>query len=278
MSKGANIAIIGCGYIGLELAKEWTKKGFHVTATTRSAEKLEELSKVAQKAVILKGNDENELIPIITHNEIIIVTTTVDSPEHYESAYLNTAQIFRRLALEMDLPRNLIYTSSASVYGDHKGMWVDETSELLGKGDLARILIEAEKTYASLEELGWDVCIFRLAEVYGTGRELSKKVGSLVNHPMPGSGGRHTNMVHQEDCVKAIQYALRYHLTGVYNLADDDHPTKKELYNEISDKFKLEEVKWDPSVRSLHSGNKRVSNHKIKKEGYKFIHPHRILD
>lgn len=273
-----NIAIIGCGYIGLEVASMWTRKGFHVTATTRSPERLHELSKVAQKSVILKGNDEDEFVPLIANNETILVTIAADSPEHYESAYLHTARIFRHLALEMDIPRDLIYISSTSVYGDHHGLWVDETSELLGKGDQARILIEAEKTYESLEELGWNVCVLRLAEIYGPDREISKRVRNLEGHPLPGTGEQYTNMVHNDDCAHAINYVLRHHLTGVYNLADDDHPTRKELYDQVAQKFKLSKVRWDPSLTSLHGGNKRVSNHKIKSAGYGFLHPHRIID
>jgi len=273
-----NIAIVGCGYLGIETASLWGKKGFHVTATTRTPERLKELSKVAQKSVILKGNDEEEFVPLITNNEAILVTTAADSPEHYESAYLHTAQIFRHLALEMDLPRDLIYTSSTSVYGDHQGRWVDESGELFGKGDQEKILIEAEKTYLSLEELGWNVCIFRLAEIYGPGREISKRVRSFSGKILPGTGDSYTNMVHRDDCAQAIFYSLRHHLTGVFNLADDDHPTRRGLYDQVAQKFGLPKTKWDPLLPSLHNGTKRISNHKIKAQGFSFHHPHRILD
>lgn len=273
-----NIVIIGCGYIGSEVAPIWSKKGFHVTATTRSPERLEELSRVAQKSLILKGNDEDELIALIANNDVILIAIAADSPDHYESAYLQTAQIFRHLALEMDLPRHLIYTSSTSVYGDHHGRWVDEESELFIKGDQAKILYESEKAYLSLQELGWHVCILRLAEIYGPARELSKRVKLLEYHTLPGTGDSFTNMIHKTDCAHAIDYALRHNLEGIFNLADDDHPTRKELYNQISDKFRLPKVKWDPSHKPLHNGNKRVSNHKIKGEGFIFRHPHRVLD
>ena len=273
-----NIVIIGCGYIGSEAALVWSKKGHHVTATTRNPERLAELSRVAQKSVIIKGNDEDELIPLIANNDLILVTIAADSPDHYESAYLNTAQIFRHLALEMDLPRHLIYTSSTSIYGDHHGLWVDETSDLMSKSDQGKILIDAEKHYLSLEELGWHVCALRFAEIYGPGRELSKRVKQLEGHTLPGSGEHYTNMIHKADCAGAIDYALRHHLEGIFNVADDEHPTRKELYDQISLKFKLPKVKWDPALTGLHSGNKRVSNHKIKAEGFAFRHPHRILD
>jgi len=273
-----NIAIIGCGYIGADVASNWSKKGFHVTATTRHPERLEELSHVAQKGLILKGNDEDELIPLIANNDLLLITIAADSPEHYESAYLNTAQIFRHLALEMDLPRHLIYTSSTSIYGDHHGLWVDEASELHGKGDQAKILMEAEKTYLSLQELGWHVCVLRFAEIYGPERELSKRVEQMVGHTIPGTGEQYTNMIHRSDCTASIDYARRHHLEGIFNTADDEHPTRKQLYDLVSHKFKLPKVKWDPSLTGLHSGNKRVSNHKIKSEGFVFRHPHRILD
>lgn len=273
-----NVAIIGCGYLGSEVAKMWTKKGYRVTATTRHPERLPELSAVAQKNIILKGSDEEALALLIANNEEIVITIGADDIEHYESAYLNTATAFRHLALEKSLPRRLLYTSSTSVYGDHNGHWVDETSELRGKTDQAKVLIETERLYLSLAELGWSVCILRLAELYGPGRELSKRLKQLQGHTFPGTGEYYTNLIHKTDAALAIDYTLRHHLTGIYNLVDDDHPVRKELYDQITQKFRLPKVKWDPALTGLHSGNKRISNHKIKSEGFSFHYPHHVLD
>ncbi|MGB7977905.1 MAG: SDR family oxidoreductase [Chlamydiales bacterium] len=273
-----NIAIIGCGYIGSEAALRWKKKGYTVTSTTRNPDRLEALAKVSQKSIVLKGNDEDEWVPLIADNDAIVVTVAADSPDQYESAYLNTSKIIRHLGLEMDLPRHLIYTSSTSVYGDAHGQWVDEHSELLNKSDQGKILIEAEKHYLSLQEVGWRVTILRLAEIYGPGRELSHRVKQMEGHTLPGTGGHYTNMIHSHDCATAMDYALRHQLDGIYNLADDEHPTRKELYDAVSNKFHLPKVHWDPEHPSLHSGNKRVSNHKIKAEGFVLHHPHRVLD
>ncbi len=272
------IAILGCGYIGMEAAALWHKKGHFVTATTRSPERLPELSQVAQKSLIFKGDDEDALISLIAANDTLLVSIAADCPEQYEAAYLQTAKLFRHLALEMEMPRQLIYLGSTSVYGDHKGLWVDEQSELRATSDQAKILIETENTYLSLNELGWTVCVFRLAEIYGPGRELSKRVRQLEGHLMPGSGEQYTNMIHKTDCVGAIDYARRHHLEGVFNLADDDHPTRKALYDAISHKFQLPLVRWDPHLMGLRTGDKRVSNLTIKKEGLVLRHPHRLLD
>ncbi len=273
-----HIAIIGCGYVGSEVAHILHKRGEHVTATTRNPSRLNDLAKVAHKGVLIKGNSEAELAPLIASHETLVVSIGADSHTAYESAYLHTAQLFRHLAIEMDLPRRLIYTSSTSVYGDHHGRWVDEEADLLSTSEQGKILIEAERQYQSLAELGWHVCILRLAEVYGPGRELSKRIRDLKGQHLPGTGDTFTNMIHKTDCATAIDYAIRHHLEGIYNLADDEHPTRKELYDAIAKKFNLPAPRWDPQLTSMHPGNKRVSNHKIKAEGFTFRHPHRILD
>jgi len=273
-----NIAVIGCGYIGSEIAHIWKNRGLHVTGTTRHSSKLDELAKVCQKGVLVKGNAEEEFAALIAANDTLLISVGADTPEDYDSAYRQIAQLFRHLALETDLPRRLIYTSSGSVYGDHHGRFVDEESDLLAQSEHAKILIETERLYHSLSELGWHVCILRLAEIYGPGRELSKRVKHHQNHPLPGTGEQFTNMIHKADVAVAIDYALRHHLEGVYNLADDDHPTRHALYSQVAAQHHLKPVQWDPHLTSMHSGNKRISNHKIKSEGFVFRFPHRILD
>jgi nucleoside-diphosphate-sugar epimerase len=148
----------------------------------------------------------------------------------------------------------------------------------LAKSEPAKILIEAEKHYLSLQELGWNVCLLRLSEIYGPGRELSNRVKNLEGHVLPGTGDHYTNMIHKTDVASAIDYAHRHHLEGIYNLSDDENPTRKALYDAVSHKFRLPKVKWDPEHMALHTGNKRVSNHKIKAEGFALRHPIRMLD
>ncbi|HAB98292.1 MAG TPA: NAD(P)-dependent oxidoreductase [Parachlamydiales bacterium] len=273
-----NIAIIGCGYVGMEAAALWSQLGHHVTATTRHPERLADLSKVAQKTLILKGDDEEGLASLIAANDVLVVTIAADSADQYENAYLHTSQQIRALALEMDLPRRLIYTSSTSVYGDHRGLWVDETASLINPSEQAKILIQSEKTYLSLSECHWHVCILRLAEIYGPGREISKRIKHMEGHKLPGCGDQYTNMVRKEDVAAAMDHILRYRLEGIYNVVDDEHPTRKELYDQAAQYHHLPSLDWDPALTSIHGGNKRVSNHKIKSEGFVFSFPHRILD
>jgi nucleoside-diphosphate-sugar epimerase len=206
------------------------------------------------------------------------MTIAGDTPNEYEGAYLDTAYAFRRIAISGVPPRRLIYTSSTSLYGDHRGMWVDETSKLKIKSDHGQTLIETERVLLSLADQGWRVCILRCAEIYGPSRELSQRIRSLQGQTLPGSGKNFSNMIHRMDVVSAVDFAMRHRLGGIYNLSDDDHPTRQDLYDKIAGKLGVPSVSWDPNASGWHGGNKRISNRKIKAKGFSFRYPHRILD
>lgn len=273
-----NIAIIGCGYVGLAVASLLKEKGHQITATTRSSQRLKELTKVAQKGVIYKGENTEDLLPLIVENDCIIITLAADHPDQYENTYLNTAQMLLQIALDHQLSRQLIYTSSTSVYGEYHGLWVDEKMPLLSKTETGKILIETETTYLALKKLGWKICTLRLAEIYGPGRELSRKFKELEQNLSLGSGDQYTNMVHREDVAHAIDYVIHHHLEGVFNLADDEHPTRKDLYLQLARQMNWKPLDWDGKETHSNRGNKRVSNHHIKSEGFSFLYPQRILN
>ena len=270
-----NIAIIGSGYIGSSLAGYFPKKGHHVTTTTRTPQRMDQLREISHKSLILHGKDENEIKLLIEENDVIILTVAADSPDTFEQAYLTTARSIRHVSASGHSPKTLIYTSSSSVYGDHHGRWVDEQSGLLNESDQGLILIETEKTLLSLKEFGWSVCIFRLSEIYGPGRDILSRFRKIKGRKLPGKGQNYTNMIHRDDIVGAVIYALNHQLEGIFNLSDDDHPIRMDFYDMLAKEHNLPKVEWNPSLSRLHSGNKRISNHKIKASGYEFTKPHR---
>ncbi len=272
-----NIVIIGCGYVGSKLADLLQKHHYVVTCTTRSRKKIATLKQIAQKVAVCKGSNEKELFELIERSDGVILTLAADSFEEYKETYLRTAQSIRHIALKLKRPKTLIYTGSTAVYGEHQGHWVNEESDLLTTSEPGKILLLTENTYLSLKSLGWKICIFRLAEIYGPGRSLDTHIRSLDGHVMAGRGDTFTNLIHVDDVVGAIFYALQYHLEGIYNLADDDHPLRKDLYDQLCEKYQLPTITWDHHLLKVSRGNKRVSNHKIKATGYSLTYPHHIL-
>jgi nucleoside-diphosphate-sugar epimerase len=272
-----NIAIIGAGDIGEDVAAIWAKKKNQIIATTHNAETLKQLSKVAQKCLILREIDENTLASLVIGNELLLITNCIDMSDQYEEN-LQMAHTIRRIALGLNSPRRLIYAGSTTIYGDHRGLWVDENSKLKIRTDKGKALIEIERIFLSLQELGWPVCILRIAEIYGPGRELSARFRSMQGRRLPGSGKSYSNMVHHADVVSAIDFAFRRQLVGIFNLSDDEHPTRQELYDQIAQKLGLKAISWDPTMPGWHGTNKQISNRKIKSKGFSFLYPQRVLD
>jgi nucleoside-diphosphate-sugar epimerase len=272
-----NVAIIGCGYVGTALASFWKKKNYSITATTTQVKQGKTLSKVVPNTIIAKGTDKAIIEKIIAENEIIILTLSTSYTQNFQNTFLGTSQTIKQAALQSKQSKTLIYTSNCLVYGDHKGHWVDESSPSNPLTEQSRILIETEKNILSLQQQKWKVCVLRLGDIYGPNREISKTVKKLEQQVLPGDGSQYTNMTHRDDVIAAIDYALTYHLDGIYNLVDDDHPKTRELYEEICTRLFLPKITWEPSHSKIEQGNKRVSNHKIKSAGYTFLHPHREM-
>jgi hypothetical protein len=62
-------------------------------------------------------------------------------------------------------------------------------------------------------------------------------------------------------------------LNGIYNLCNDFHIPRKPFYERLCQKRQIPPIQWDPTLTSLHQGNRRVSNQKIKTAGFAFTHP-----
>lgn len=271
------IAIIGSGYIGLNLMKDFfKKKEYSITAITHDIKNLKEIKNLSQKNFILKNIEKEFFIPIIEENDYIILTISKNLHFIYED-FLKIANIIKKASKRINLSSHLIYTSRATIYGDQKGLWVDEESKPNPLSREHEILIETEKTFLSLKELGWKVTILRLAEVYGPSFELSKKIKMRSDYFDVKTKNYYTNMIHLKDIINSIEFILNHDIEGIYNLADDDHQTQEELLNILSKKLNIPITSYiSKCIKSLR-GNYRVSNYKIKSLGYNFLMPTRIF-
>lgn len=271
------IAIIGCGYIGLTLAKKLYKRGYIISATTRDQKNLKKLEPLTKKSYLRKSCSMEDIEELINDNDRIILTITSDAKSDYESVFLKTATNILSAAKKLNKKRSLIYTSRCEIYGEQNGMWVDESSKLNPLSDSAKILVETEKVLLSLENLGWNITVLRLAEVYGPGFEISKKIKKLSDYFLSAGRANFTNMIHLDDIISAILYVLDHNLKGTYNLSDDDHMTQKTLVKMVAEKKSMHDVNWNLFIKKKIRGNFRVSNLKIKEAGYSLIHPKRVI-
>ena len=91
-----NVAIVGCGYVGTAVARHWHQDNqFHITATTTTKERVSELEQVAQRVIVIEGDDETGLKSVVQDQDLILLsvapTRSLDG-NSYEQTYLHTAK------------------------------------------------------------------------------------------------------------------------------------------------------------------------------------------
>ncbi len=272
------IAVIGCGYIGIELIKHFKEKSHEVCAVSRNSTKLAFVTSTATKCLVLHNNDENELSYIIEENDLIILTISAGKSKDYEKSYIETAQAIKKAAINKGSSKMLIFTSRSSIYGDHNGKWVNESDHLNADDNESKSLIECENILLSMKELNWKISILRLAHIYGPDKTLSQIIMDNSNQNLAGEGHYYTNMIHLKDVINAIDFTINHKMEGTYNVVDDDHLTRKELTDILCKKFKMPKIKWDPQMEiDFGDANKRVSNYRLKEKGFNLLFPKREL-
>ena len=272
-----NIAILGCGYIGMALASCWDEYGHCVTGTTTRETQLPVLSQLASKAVVLKGDDAEKIESLLEGQDCILISVApkrnkAHNEEIYEKTYLATAHHLVDALSRAQSVKQVIFLSSCSIYGDRQGEWVDETSPIIPSTRRIEILAEAENKLLGTSNDERNVCILRLGGIYGPGRELVKIYGGLAGKTVPGRGDRIINWVNRDDVIAAIEFARRQHLQGIYNLVDDSQLSVREQLDLICSSHGLPDVNWDPSQENKARVSLRVSNQKLKTAGYELIH------
>lgn len=276
-----NVGILGCGYVGTAVARRWHQdNSYHITATTTTEERVSDLKQVAQKVVVIKGDNEIALKSVVQEQELILLSVAPTRPlgaNSYEETYLHTAKNLVKALQQVTTVKQLIYTGSYSVYGNKDGAWVDEETPLTPLNRNGEILAQTEQVLMAAARPDLKVCILRLGGIYGIGRELTKIFSRAFGTTRPGNGEDFTNWIHLDDIVGAVDFAFMSKLQGIYNLVSDRPLVSRDLLDRLSEKYDLPKVMWNPQEGEVRPYNARVSNQKIKAAGYKFIYPEIML-
>ena len=175
------------------------------------------------------------------------------------------------------------YLSTTGVYGDRAGGWVDEDSALEPTGSRGQRRVDAERAWLALHrERGLPVHVFRLAGIYGPGRNAleSVRAGRARRVDKPGQV---FSRIHVEDIAAVLEASIaRPHPGRAYNVCDDNPAPPQEviahacalLGREPPPLVPIEDAELSPMGRSFYRDNKRVANRRIKDElGVRLAYP-----
>ncbi|MEL7034943.1 MAG: NAD-dependent epimerase/dehydratase family protein [Cyanobacteria bacterium J06592_8] len=275
-----NVAIIGCGYVGSAVARYWSQTlGLTVTATTTTPARVESLKAIANRVIVVQGNDIEGLKSVLQGQNTVLLSVGAKGrdPQLYQEAYQKTAQTLAKVLPQVPEVQHLIYTGSYGLYGDQNGVIVDENSPVFPANKNQEILHKTEQILLELNSENFKACILRLGGIYGPNREVVKNLRRIFGTTRPGNGRYPTAWIHLDDVVGVIEFVRQKQLGGIYNVADNSNLILREMLDTLSEKYDLPSVSWDVSQPSSRPYNIRVSNQKLQDAGYQFIHPETIL-
>ena len=264
--KHSRISVIGCGWLGFPLAKELVRKKYKVKGSTRSEEKLEILRDASIQPYQLKLSDElcvNDK-RLFDCDIVVINIPPGRAGNAIITSYSRKITLLIRELKAFEIGK-IIFISSTGVYQNNLEK-VDESIVCQPDKPSGQAVLYGERV---VQESGISYTILRMAGLVGGSRQPGNWFKG--KHDIPG-GDTPVNMVHQEDCIKAIirLIEMRKGQSDIYNICADKHPLKKEFYDHQSKKIGVP----SPSFRSGVLPHKIVSNQKFKDDfGYTYVHP-----
>ncbi|MFT4922385.1 MAG: nucleoside-diphosphate-sugar epimerase [Haloarculaceae archaeon] len=277
------VAILGCGYVGLELGRQ-LRPDHEVWGVRRSDDGVAAIEEAGLQAIQADLTDPDALGAVPSVDAVVFAASSGGrGPAAAREIYVEG----QRTALDHfgsrdDPPDRYVYTSSTGVYGDHDGDWVDEETPLSPTTEKTEVLAEAERVALErASEQGMDGTVVRFAGLYGPDRY---RLARYVEGPVTAG---YLNMIHRDDAAGAVRYLLTVEVArDEVVLAVDDEPVEKwEFADWLADQCGLgappkrtkDERLADSDLsetarRRIHT-SKRCSNAKLRELGYEFAYP-----
>lgn len=274
------IAIVGAAYTGLAAARYFSRLGHSVSVSTTRRERVDELSSVASRVLVMKGSDVTQMRALIAGVEAVVLSMAGGlgvkdgkpymDPVAYRDSYVGTAEGLRAAVDAAPSLRQIVFCSSLNAYGDANGVSpVNEDTPPNAASPAAQVFIETEQILTGLETSERRICNFRTGTIYGPGREHHTEVRQIAGRQIPFDGSSDAMLVHRDDVVRAIEFAIDHGLSGLYNLFNDISDSKEQFFNRICVREGLAPITWLGVVK----GPKGVTNAKIKATGFRFGDP-----
>jgi len=267
------LLIIGCGDVGLRLAKALRGR-WRIYALTHSENRFSELR--AHDITPVWGNlDHPETLVRIAGLAQDVVHLA--PPLGCGTRDTRTSNLIRTLAKGGSLPQRLVYISTSGVYGDCGGDVIDETRRASPSSGRAMRRLHAERLIRAWgTEARVQISILRVPGIYSAARlPLARlKAGIPILGP---ERDPYTNHIHADDLARIIVAALTRGRSGrTYNASDDCWMKMGEYFDFVATQFDLPHpprVSWETAQTELPENllsfmreSRRLANGRLKKE------------
>ena len=232
-----SILIIGCGDIGLRVAKQLSRS-HRVFALTTSKSRFQELRKVGATPILGNLDQPESLWRLSGLAQTVI---HLAPPQNQGSRDCRTRNLIRILAQGSNAVRRLIYISTTGVYGDHQGAKVSESTPVSPQSERAQRRVDAElalRLWAPAH--GVTLTILRVPGIYAADRLPLERLQSQTPVLRPEEDA-YSNHIHGDDLARLVCAAV-YHgkPQRVINTCDGGETKMGDYFDEVADAFGLD--------------------------------------
>ena len=266
--KNINIFCFGFGQVAKNFIKKLITEEYDIklTITSRSESQKKKFDGVNYNSYLFNSNKfDDKLVAELREADHILVSIP---PEKQEDLVVKN---FSKI-IEYSKAKWITYLSATSVYGDHKGGWVNENSKTRPTSPNGIARLKAENSWLSLQRSkNLSVQIFRLSGIYSNDNNVLSRL-KLGNIRLIDKKNHFFSRIHVEDVSNVLFKSLfKFKALEIYNISDDQPATSKEvlLYGakilkiEPPKKITVDQIQSE-MLRNFYKDSKKVSNKKMK--------------
>ena len=266
--KDINIFCFGFGQVAKNFIKKLSVEQYNInlSATSRSESSKKTFNGINYNSYLFNSEkfDQNLVVKLKEADHILVSIP----PENQEDLVIKNFSKF----IESSKVKWITYLSATSIYGDHKGEWVNENSKTnpISNNGIARL--KAENAWFSLEKnKKIPIQVFRLSGIYSNEKNILIRLKSggvkLINKK-----NHFFSRIHVDDISNILFKSLSKFKSGeIYNLSDDKPSTSEEvtlfgakiLNIENIEKIEVDQIKSE-MLKNFYNESKKVSNKKMK--------------
>lgn len=242
------ISILGCGWLGLPLAKSLLEKGFSIKGSTTSLEKIPILEDARIEAFQIEVSETGiigEMRSFLKNSEILIIDIPPKlrsvSSENFVKKIQNLIPFIEKSKIE-----KVVFISSTSVYADDNSV-ITEKTKPNPETESGKQLVEAENLLQI--NSNFKTAVIRFGGLIGENRHPIHFLAGRKNLENPESP---INLIHQTDCIEIIQTIIRQNCFGEkFNGVAPFHPTRKDYYTQKALELNLPLPEFDQTKSSI---------------------------
>ena len=266
--KNINIFCFGFGQVAKNFISKVNRENYNIdlSSTSRSETAEKNFDGINYKNYQFSTEKyDKDLIPKLREADHILISIP---PIEGEDLVIKNFSKF----LETSKVKWITYLSATSVYGDHKGEWVNEKSETKPTSPNGLARFKAENSWLSLKmNKNLPVQIFRLSGIYSNEKNILVRL-KLGNAKLVNKKNHFFSRIHVEDVANILFKSLSKFKSGeIYNLADNKPSSSEEilLYGakilniQNLKKIEVNEIE-SKMLKNFYKDSKKVSNKKIK--------------